>query len=445
MTKNVIIVELNEFNAELLQLATSTLFLPAIKKVLSLPCSHYDTQDTEQSGMLEPWVQWVSVHTGLPSSIHTIKHLGDVLHLRFKQCWEILGENQITTGMWGVMNAALNHAPNVCFFLPDPWTFSENAAPSELNALLDLPRYLSKNYQNLQIGMILKLALRLIGFLFKSKFLKEICFESLKLFVNIVRFPKKAFVFICYFDYLSTLFFIQYKKRFQPQCSFLFLNFLAHLQHHHWRKGPDVISPELKVGLNNLNKILTLLFKHFPHDAFIMHNSLSQMNTAHETPWVLYRQKDPKQFFDLLKNRPIQIEQNMTHDGHAFFHSEKDCQNAYHSLKNTKILNQPLFEVEYNFSHPKKIFYQLCFTSKLSDPSVEFTLDNKNYRFFDYFDYIVTRTGRHIAQGTLYSDTIVFPKQFKNHEFNSYLYAYFIPKDVDTLKRHSDILDFATE
>src|SRR5579872_6420621 len=147
--KNVLIVELNEFNVELLTAACQQHYLPSIAKVLALPSSTYKTPDRYNSGYLEPWVQWVSIHTGQNSRLHHIKHLGDVPDLQQEQCWETLSKHNITTGVWGVMNGAKRSAQHAQFFLPDPWTFTEGGTPDALNALLDLPRYLSKHYQHL--------------------------------------------------------------------------------------------------------------------------------------------------------------------------------------------------------------------------------------------------------------------------------------------------------
>lgn len=129
MSKPVLIIELNEFNVELLMSATQSYHLPALAKVLAMPRTNYRTQDRYDSGFLEPWVQWVSIHASIPSSLHQIKHLGDVPDLGFEQGWETLSRHQITTGVWGVMNGARRNAEHVAFFLPDPWTFSENAHP----------------------------------------------------------------------------------------------------------------------------------------------------------------------------------------------------------------------------------------------------------------------------------------------------------------------------
>ena len=85
----VLFVEFNEFNLELLKQYSSLWNLKHIQKLLSLNLTETYTEDTYDSDFLEPWVQWVSVHTGQPSVKHQIKHLGDVPDLGSKQLWKL--------------------------------------------------------------------------------------------------------------------------------------------------------------------------------------------------------------------------------------------------------------------------------------------------------------------------------------------------------------------
>lgn len=428
MTKPVVIVELNEFNTDLLFQATKQHALPSLAKVLSFKQSNYKTDDRYNSGFLEPWVQWVSIHASTPSKLHQIKHLGDVPCLEFEQAWETLSKHQITTGVWGVMNGARNKASHVPFFLPDPWTFSEKGYPKELNHLLDLPRYISKNYQNLSKFKLVYKALGIIKFILSSKARFAILAHTAKLIGHLKKFGLKHFVYISYFDYISSLLFAQYKKKYQPKCAFIFLNSLAHLQHHHWKKGPTTITPPLLHGLKTIDSIFAYLFEQFPDNAFVVHNGLSQMNTNHEKPWVLYRQKDPMKFLKALRIPAIAVEQHMTHDGHVFFANVEDCQKAYAALKAATIQSKPLFHVEYNQHDHCKLFYMLKFTDEINNTNVNFMFNQKSYRFLEHFDSIVTRTGRHIPFGTIFSNTIHFPDQIYNHDFNRYLFNYLKPE-----------------
>ena len=426
--RRLVLIEINEVSRDLLQMAANCGRYPNVAKLSSYFESETLTGDLYESEFLEPWVQWVSIHAGRPSSQHHIKHLGDVPDLSFEQCWETLSKQDISTGVWGVMNGARNQAKNVPFFLPDPWTFSEKGYPPELNHLLDLPRYISKNYQNLSKVKLIYNALGIIGFILASKVGLKIFSHTKSLIKDLRKFGKKHFVFISYFDYISTLLFSHYVKTHQTQCAFLFLNSLAHLQHHHWKKGPLTITPEMLHGLKTIDRLFDYLFKAFPEHAFVVHNGLSQMNTNHEKPWVLYRQKDPMRFLKTLNIPAIAVEQHMTHDGHVFFANKENCQQAYSQLKAATILGKPLFHVELNQHDDCKLFYMLKFTDELKNVKLTFEFKQGSYLFLEHFDSIVRRTGRHIPVGTIFSDTIAFADQMLNHDFNLYLFNYFKPE-----------------
>ena len=426
-TKPVIIIELNEFNTQLVKQTLKTHDLPNLKKVFNFKQTSYKTNDRYNSGFLEPWVQWVSVHTGKPASEHKIKHLGDVPDCQYPPFWQTLSDMGVSTGIWGVMNGQRGESPNNHFFFPDPWTFTERAYPEPLNRFLELPRYLSKNYRNLKKGKTLRLGFSLFKGLLQSGCFKAIWQEIKNLRKSLKKHGKHHYLYISSFDYVVSLLFTQWLKKTQPDVGVLFLNSIAHIQHHHWRDGELNATPEILHGLEKIDAILSHLFEHFPEHRFVVHNGLSQMNTNHEKPWVLYRQKDPMQCLQALGLTPVKVEQHMTHDGHAFFKTEQERDAAFDTLKAIRINHQPLFLVEKNQEDSTKLFYQLAFTDAL-EKGASFESQDTTHAFFDLFDSIVTRTGRHIPRGTVFSDHIRFMDHMFNHEFNQSIYHYFFPE-----------------
>lgn len=427
-TKDIVIVEWNEFNDGLLQEVVAQHDLPALQKILAMKRTQYRTEDRYNSGFLEPWVQWVSVHSAMPSKYHQVKHLGDVPDLQFEQFWEILSRHHLSCGVWGVMNGAKRNAHEVKFFLPDPWTFSEQAYPPALNYLLHLPRYVAKNYQSLKKTTLGLEGLKLIYFMMRSGVFGKISKEIVNLIKDIKQYGSRHFVYIAFFEYISFLLFAQYKSKTKPKCAILFLNTLAHLQHHYWQA--QKLSPELLYGFKLFDRMFAQLFELFPEDAIVVHNGLSQMNTNHEKPWVLYRQKQPTGFLQALNIPFTQVEAHMTHDAHVFFETSEACQHAYEQLKSATLLSRPLFHVEKNIYNPCKLFYHLAFTDELEPHSnINFEFNGRKFEFFKYFDRIVTRTGRHIPIGTVYSNVIEFKDHIYNHDFNRYIFHYLMPDE----------------
>lgn len=415
--KEIFLLELNEFSEPLLQEAAQLWHLENLKKLIRLSSTETFTEDTYESDFLEPWVQWVSVHTGKPSSSHQIKHLGDVPHLGINQLWETLSEKGISSGIWGAMNASRGRAKNCRFFFPDPWTASETAYPEELNRLLEPLRYISKNYLNLsslKIGSLLRL-------LIKEKLGLSLLKELPSLIKNIIRFRAAPFVFISFIEYLATLLFLKYRERYKPDFSLLFINTIAHLQHHYWKSRSLKENPQIKLGMQYLDRIVGLLFAHLrAQEALVVTNALSQKNTHDEKPWILYRQIDQASFLKEVGICYTKVEPHMTHDAHLFFENASDCIKALQALQSAEILGQKLFHVETYTDNPKKIFYRIAFTDPVP-PETSFTLQGKSFAFQKLFKPIVQRTGRHIPYGTLYSTHPIFPKNIKNHEIYDYL------------------------
>ena len=164
--KRLLIIELNEFNEDLLFRGANTHKLKNILKLLDFKSSQTISMDEIEHHGLDPWVQWVSIHTGVPHKEHKITHLADISRLAFPQIWEKIGDLGLSSGIWGAMNASLNKAKGCCFFLPDPWTFSEKAIPEKLNNFLALPRFYSKNYLSISCRKLFNSFIKLIFFIF---------------------------------------------------------------------------------------------------------------------------------------------------------------------------------------------------------------------------------------------------------------------------------------
>ena len=128
-------------------------------------------------------MQWVSVHTGKKSSQHKIIRTGDINKLKFPQIWEILGDKGFTTGIWGPMNASKRRTKGCKFFLPDPWTYSENAYPNELNLFLSLPRYYAKNYIVPSKRSLVKSFIKMLIFFLSKKMIIKAFKETLNVLI----------------------------------------------------------------------------------------------------------------------------------------------------------------------------------------------------------------------------------------------------------------------
>lgn len=428
MSRNIslFIIELNEFSPVLLETAAETGRFPNIKKVLSFSKSLTVTEDTYDSGYLEPWVQWVSVHTGVPAKEHLIKHLGDVPS--HKQIWEQLSERGIRCGFWGTMNGERRDAENCQFFLPDPWTFSEPGYPQAIQDVVEFPRYYSKNYLNPDKSLLFKKGIKLFWQLLFSGALVRSLPQWPFWMKSILRLGFKNYVQFSIFEHLSTLAFLHYYRQYRPQCSAVFLNLIAHIQHYYWTQGAKVLTPQIEFGLDCTERILQDIFKTIGDDqSILVLNALSQKNTNSEEPWVLYVQKRPKNFLQDLGIPTVDVEQLMTNDAHAFFESQEQRDVCFDRMQKIRVNGHPLLYVEKNDQHDRKLFYRLDFFNELpADAQIEF--ENLKVPFFDHFDRIVVRTGKHTQAGVAYSKGLALPQRLQNHEISHHILRHFQPE-----------------
>lgn len=423
-SKQMTLIGLNEFSVDLLSQGAKELKLENIRQLLSMHSATTTTDDMVEHRGLDPWVQWVSVHTGVPSSVHGIIHLGDTPSaLSVKQIWETLSDAGISSGVWGAMNATRENATHCRFFLPDPWTFSEKAFPGELNDLLALPRYYSKNYLDVSKKQFLGCTLRLGKFVLTSGAIGDLLKQVPLVLGGAIRNGVNNALLFSLFDLFSAAFFLKYKKRYQPQFSMIFLNSIAHLQHHRW--GKDDLSKDAVFGLRVIDRVLGMLFAaQRPGDAIIIMNALTQRNIVGEKPRICYRQINPERFLSAINISFRNVEQLMTNDAHVFFSTEEECNSAARELESATICGKPLFQVERDRTNANKLFYQVDFWDEL-DGSEQVTVNGIEVNYFDHFEAIVARTGAHIRSGNIYYEGFDLPAQLYNHGVANKILDYF--------------------
>lgn len=421
MNQKFLLLELNEFSPKLLFEAAACYGLKNVARMKIFHESSTFSSDTYDSGFLEPWVQWVSVHTGTPSGEHKVKHLGDIALLKQEQLWESLSHNGVTTGVWGVLNGGRGKADKCAFFLPDPWTFSEPGYPSEINSFLALPRYMARNYLRPNWLKIAGLGLQFFRFILSPRTLFATLTELPRVLYFYARYRGANFVPYSFAEYVSVLRFLDYKNKFQPQCSILFLNLIAHVQHYYWQNISLQDNVRLKYTMRFLDKVLGVLYSGLgPDEVLVVTNGLSQINTNHEEPWILYRQVDHSELLSAIGIPKVRVEACMTHDAHLFFENLTDCQRARSILEVAKIDGSPLFHVEAYEGDPCKLFYMIKFTQSVEE-NATFLANGTTFAFKIFFHPVVRRTGKHIGSGVVYSTKNFLPPKIENHELFHHL------------------------
>ena len=410
--QNLLVVELNEFNPDFLEAASARLGLRNIQNVLRWPRATTTTEDRTEHHGLDPWVQWVNVHAGQPSRQHGVRRLGDTSRQTAPQVWHRVAEAGGTWGVWGAMNAPLGDAAGCAFFMPDPWSFDEVAAPAYLNDLLALPRYVSKNYLEVDYLAASRHALRLVRFFLPPaqwgiavRFAERMLSSSLKAGVSVHTFTTLL-------DFLGVLCFNELRRRTQPNLSLIFLNHIAHLQHQFWHAG-DALHPQMELGLRTADAVLGELSRNRrAGEAMLVMNCFRQRNVAGEG-WRVYRQRAPERVVKALGVGPVRVEQSMTHDAHLLFADQASADAAMVRLQAVRLGDgTPVFHVEP--AGEARLFYQLEIERAVPGDAV-LQVGNQNIGFYELFELVCERTGAHLPEGDLYADGIAIPPSLPNH------------------------------
>ncbi len=413
---NFLILELNEFNYEILKNYSKRYNFKYIKKILKYNHSITFTKDTykgnnNQNGYLDPWSQWVSIHTLKNSKIHKIKNLGDVPKLKFKQYWEL--KKNLDFYIWGPMNASRRNSKNVKFFFPDPWVFSENAYPDQLNKILNPIKKTIKNRGN---DNFIKKCISLISiFSILKNYLSfselfSITVSTLNDYLKI----KKNYIFFCNWEYLCLKILLKKINNKKNYISIYFINSLAHVQHHYWQKHK--YSKEISYCLKYIDKMIKEIYQNKNFNLILI-NGLSQVNSENKK-LCLYEQNDHSKLLKYLGIKFLKIEKLMTNDAYIFFKNKNETLKCEKILKNIKFKNKKIFHVERIDS--KKIFYKTNFITKVNSKDFIY-FSGKKLKFLEYFTFITLRRGIHSQNGDILSEKNIFPKKIENHKIFSFL------------------------
>lgn len=116
--QRLIVLEFNELCPAFIEQFMSEGILPNFKR-LRQRAQTYITQTNER--ILEPWIQWVTVHTGVPFEAHGVMDLDQADKVRHASFWDAVSDNLL---LMSPMNVRFSRDDR-SIFMPDPWAASE--------------------------------------------------------------------------------------------------------------------------------------------------------------------------------------------------------------------------------------------------------------------------------------------------------------------------------
>lgn len=219
-----ILLALNELNVEYIKGYINNGNLPNFKTLLNN--GYTETTSESEYNLLEPWIQWVTVQTGLNYQQHNVFRLGDIVDRKdLYQIFEELESKGLTVGAISAFNAD-NRLSSSKFFIPDPWTKSKVSGGFILEKVSNsISTFVNSNASgNVQFIHVLWL---FIGFL------KFVRIKRWGLFLNFFKKRKKPGVKAAILDMILLEVFVTLQKKNKPDYSHLFFNGGAHVQHHY--------------------------------------------------------------------------------------------------------------------------------------------------------------------------------------------------------------------
>ena len=131
----IILLEFNELCPNLLAKFMDDGLLPNFRRLYQSSTA-YVTDAKLEPPNLEPWIQWVTVHSGMEFEEHNVFHLGEGRKLTEKCLAEVLSDAGVRVGVLGSMN--LNYTSLNGYYIPDPWDKVGVARPDWLAPFYDV-------------------------------------------------------------------------------------------------------------------------------------------------------------------------------------------------------------------------------------------------------------------------------------------------------------------
>jgi hypothetical protein len=228
-----IVLELNELTPSLMQRFMSEGKLPNFSRLYH-QADVYTTTAEERPPNLDPWIQWVTVHTGLNFRDHGLQRLNEGHTLKVPRIWDLMSENGKRVWICGSMNVGASRPPGGAV-MPDPWTTSVRPYPEALQPYFTFVQRQVMEHTRDRSPFGSRDFLRFLQFMAKhglsANTIGAVGRQLIEEHRGGGRWKRAALLDRLQFDVFSW-----YYRRLRPHFATFFLNSTAHYQHLHWRE-----------------------------------------------------------------------------------------------------------------------------------------------------------------------------------------------------------------
>ena len=413
----VILLELNELCPHLLEKFISSGYLPNFKKLRDRSAQYISDADVPVE-QLEPWIQWVTVHSGLAPHEHNIKQLDEGHTLKKGRLWDYLSSEGYKVWVCGSMNVGYETKSLSGMVLPDPWSEVVESYPKgEFDDFLHFVQLQVREYTNNGLPMNRKQVFKFLKFLLTRGIRFSTILAIGKQLIAEKVTGRGRWLRACILDRLQWDVFSWYYKRHKPDFSTFFLNSVAHFQHVYWRNmepekflvkpGKDQqeeFSKAILTGYQRMDKIIGQAIKLAGKDTTIVFcTGLSQQ------PCTKYESEGGKRYYRLSSvealmsaigvSKPYSCAPVMSEQFRIRLDRAEDVTELHRRLMGMKMGGREVFSAKLE---GKEIFLGCQFFHKVEDGAfMEF--EGRSIPFYDVF-YLVeeTKSGMHHPDGVFW-------------------------------------------
>jgi hypothetical protein len=349
----VLLLEFNEICPPLLRRWMDQGKLPNFTALYNSSQIFTSIADVSEPEYLEPWIQWCSIHTGLPYDEHKVFYLTDGPKADDSDVWRRLAGLGKSVMNCGSMNARALAGTDV-FYLPDPWCNNEPAWPTEVEIFKTvMAKLVQESTRGVALGV--KEWVPFTTFLLRhglaADTIRAILAQlgSERLSHADVKWRRVALA-----DRLQFDLFRHYYRRMRPDFATFFINSTAHLQHAYWRHmDPDAFplkpakdeiesyGDAVLFGYRSMDALLRRFFALAEADTtIILCSALSQqpfLKREGRGGQHFYRLRDVPQFLQMLDIAPGMVEPVMTHQYRLRFANGAAAEKALAVLRRLKL------------------------------------------------------------------------------------------------------------
>lgn len=392
-------IALNEFDEDMLKEYSFNLNLMAIQELISLERYSLKISDNTESDFLEPWCQWNSIFSGKKASDHGVKRFGQKIK-SVKYIWQEIDKLEKSSSVMGAISSCRGELKNNIFFLPDPWNYIEKAYPAKYQSIHDFARYRVQNRTEVSIYKMIFLFLRAFPFFFDLKFFgnyKKIFYTVVS---EILRVGFKEYILFALYEYCVALVYLDKIRENVSDLNVIFLNSIAHVQHHHWRENSK---QELCFALKIVNEILSEVIEIRAKSGaeIILCNGLTQENIEKKRKEYLYRPKSYEKFLKLLNINCRDVSPLMSNDAILFFYNKFDLGLGKKEIEQITIKGKKVFFTEED-EEGLTLFIRFEMFEEIEN-NEKVLIGNKKICFGDFFSKIMLRSGAHKNEALIFS------------------------------------------